>query len=178
MRSSPPISVTRPIKSPPTPVPTLSYPAANTYVPPVTTNTTLTTNSSTPGSGTYLGSVHASSIAGKYIYQKITGYSYQWITGVVTNTSYVTNYNVVSQAGVVLTNGTTLPPQGLGVATPDPVYIVGNYNVSTNGIATNLGTFNTSQTRPAAVYADAVTVLSSAWNPLNSSNGIGSRRRQ
>jgi hypothetical protein len=153
--------------------PYTTYPAANTYIPPVTTNTTLTTNSFAPGSGTYLGSVTQN--GGKYIYQKITGYSYQLITGVVTNTSYVTNYNVVSQAGIVLTNGTTLPPQGLGVATPDPVYIVGNYNVSTNGTATNMGTFNTSQTRPAAVYSDAVTVLSSAWNPLNSSSGISSR---
>lgn len=153
--------------------PYTTYPAANTYFPPVTTNTTLTTNSSAPGSGTYLGSVTQN--AGKYIYQKITGYSYQLITGVVTNTSYVTNYNVVSQAGIVLTNGATLPPQGLGVATPDPVYIVGNYNVSTNGTTTNLGTFNTSQTRPAAVYSDAVTILSSAWNPLNSSSVIGSR---
>jgi hypothetical protein len=64
---------------------------------------------------------------------------------------------------------------GLGVATPDPVYIVGNYNVSTNGTPANLGTFNTTQTRPAAVYSDAVTILSPNWNPQNSSNSISSR---
>jgi hypothetical protein len=97
------------------------------------------------------------------------------ITGIVTNYTYITNWNVISQAGVVLTNGSTLPPYGLGVATPDPVFIVGNYNVSTNGIPTNTGTFNTTQTRPAAVFSDAVTILSSNWNPLNSSNSISSR---
>ena len=153
--------------------PYVSYPAANTFIPPVTTNTTLTTNSSAPGGGTYLGSINYS--GGHYIYLKITGYSYQKITGVVTNTTYVTNYNVVSQAGIVLTNGATLPTLGLSVVTPDPVYIVGNYNVSTNGIPANLGIFNTSQTRPAGVYSDAITILSSAWNPLNGASGIGSR---
>ena len=153
--------------------PYVTYPAGNSFIPPVTTNTTLTTNSVKPGSGTYLGSYTQS--GGKYIYQLITGYSYQLITGVTTNTSYLTNYNVVSQAGVVLTNGVTLPPTGLGVATPDPVYIIGNYNVSTNGTAANLGTFNTSQTRPAAVYSDAVTILSGNWNNANSTSSIGSR---
>jgi hypothetical protein len=155
--------------------PHVSYPGNNTFIPPVTTNTVLTTNSSKPNSGTYLGSYTTSN--GKYIYQLITGYSYQLITGVVTNYTYVTNYNVVSQAGIVLTNGAVLPPKGLGVATPDPLYIVGNYNVTTNtnGVPVNLGTGNTSQTYPAAVYSDAVTILSSAWNPLQSANGINSR---
>ena len=153
--------------------PHTNYPGANTYIPPVTTNTTLTTNSSAPATGSYIGSaVHSNNV---YIYLKITGYSYQLITGVVTNYTYITNYTVVSQAGIVLTNGVALPPQGLGVATPDPVYIIGNYNVTTNGAAVNLGTFNTTQTRPAAVYSDAVTILSSNWNPANSTAAIGSR---
>ena len=161
--------------------PYVTYPAGNTFIPPVTTNTTLTTNSVKPTSGTYLGSYTQN--AGKYIYQLITGYSYQKITGVTTNTSYATNYNVVSQAGVVLTNGVTLPSTGLGVATPDPVYIIGNYNVSTNGTPANLGTFNTSQTYPAAVYSDAITILSSNWNNANSTSShrqqdAGQRHRQ
>jgi len=155
--------------------PHLSYPGSGTFIPPVSTNTLLVTNANKPTNGTYLGSYTQSSNPTRYIYQLINGYSYQLITGVVTNYTYITNWNVISQAGVVLTNGTTLPPMGLGVATPDPVYIVGNYNVSTNGTATNLGTFDTSQTRPAAVYSDAVTILSPNWNPQNSSNSIGSR---
>jgi hypothetical protein len=153
----------------------VNYPSGSTYIPPVLTNTTLVTNSVKPTNGTYINGYTQSSNPTRYIYQLITGYGYQLITGVVTNTSYTTNYNVVSQAGVVLTNGTTLPPQGLGVATPDPAYIIGNYNVSTNGTAVNLGTFNTSQTYPAAVYSDAITILSSNWRPANSTAAIGSR---
>jgi hypothetical protein len=61
------------------------------------------------------------------------------------------------------------------VATPDPVYIIGNYNVSTNGTPVNLGTANTTQTYPAAVYSDAITILSGNWNNANSSSSIGSR---
>jgi len=155
--------------------PSTTYPAANTYIPPVQTNTTLMTNSVKPTNGTYINGYTQSSNPTRYIYQLITGYSYQLITGVVTNFSYATNYNVLSQAGIVLTNGTTLPPQGLGLATPDPVYIVGNYNVGTNGAPANLGTANTTQTYPAAVYSDAVTILSSKWNPANSADGISSR---
>jgi hypothetical protein len=145
--------------------PYLSYPANNSFLPPVTTNIVLTTNSTQPGSGTYLGSyTHAN---GVYIYELIVGYSYQHITGVVTNYDYTTNWNIVSQSGIVLTNGAELPPQGLAVVTPDPAYIVGNYNVSTNGTPANLGTHNTSQTYPAAIYSDATTILSPSWNPAN-----------
>jgi len=154
---------------------TVGYPSGSSYIPPVLTNTTLVTNSARPTNGTYINSYTQSSNPTRYIYQLITGYSYQWITGVVTNYSYATNYNVVSQAGIVLTNGVTLPPLGLSVVTPEPVYIVGNYNVSTNGTAVNLGTFNTSQTYPAAVYSDAITILSGNWNPANSAAVIGSR---
>jgi hypothetical protein len=81
--------------------------------------------------------------------------------------------NSSTQPGIVLTNGTTLPNLGLAVVTPDPVYIKGNYNVGTNwtagtapnsvGIPTNLNTANTSQTYPAAIYADAITILSPNW---------------
>jgi hypothetical protein len=61
--------------------------------------------------------------------------------------------------------------------TPDPVYIKGNYNVSTNlsGPAVNLGTANTTQTYPAAIYADAVTVLSQNWVNANSTLAYTSR---
>jgi hypothetical protein len=158
---------------------TVAHPAsgATNLIPPITTNTTLTQSTNHPANGTYMGSVSTNFSVNPKVYQfsLITGYSYEWITGMTVTPYYTTNYNVVSQAGVVLTNGVTLPPQGLGVATPDPVFIVGNYNVSTNGTPANMGTFNTSQTYPAAVYSDAVTILSSRWNPLNSSNNISSR---
>jgi len=85
--------------------------------------------------------------------------------------------NSSTQPGIVLTNGMTLPNLGLAVVTPEPLYIKGNYNVSTNlaGPATNTGTANTSQTFPAAIYADAITVLSSAWNNANGSASYTTR---
>lgn len=85
--------------------------------------------------------------------------------------------NSSTQPGIVLTNGITLPNLGLAVVTPDPVYIKGNYNVSTNlsGPAVNLGTANTTQTYPAAIYADAVTVLSQNWVNANSTLAYTSR---
>ena len=158
---------------------TVSHPAdsSTNVIPPITTNTTLTQSTNHPAGGTYLGSVSTNTSVHPKMYQfsLITGYSYEWITSVTTSPYYTTNYNVISQAGVVLTNGANLPTLGLSVVTPDPLYIVGNYNVTTNGAAVNLGTFDTSQTRPAAVFSDAVTILSPNWNPANSASGISSR---
>lgn len=60
--------------------------------------------------------------------------------------------------GVRLVNGVELPAQGLTVVLENPVYIQGNYN--------------TEDKKPAAVIADAVTVLSNNWGPNDyDSNG-------
>jgi hypothetical protein len=153
-----------------------SYPANGTYVPPVTsTNTTLTTNSSSPGSGTYIGSVTHTN--GHYIYYAITGYTYRAISSTVsTNASYLTNVTTISQPGVVLSNGAYLPPQGLSVATPDPAYIIGNWNVQlAKGGTSDAGTNSTAYSLPSAIYSDAITILSQAWNPANSAMAIGNR---
>jgi hypothetical protein len=75
------------------------------------------------------------------------------------------------ESGVRLVNGTSLPPQGLTVATPSPVYILGDYNVPPAA----KGTTNTTGTLPASVAADAITILSSAWKDSNSSNSLSSR---
>jgi len=69
------------------------------------------------------------------------------------------------ESGVRLVNGATLPPQGLTVATSSPLYIWGDYNAP----ASAKGTTNTTATLPASVAADAITVLSTAWNDANSS---------
>jgi len=160
-------------------------PASGTYIGAVTTNTTVTSSSSSPAAGTYLGSVsHVgntytynkitgytyNAITG-YIYTGITGYTYAGITGVTTNYTYVTNWTQFAIPGVVLTNGAVLPPNGLSVATPDPAYIVGNWNVSSNqSVPLSLQTSNTANTVPSAVYADAVTILSPSWNPANNTS--------
>jgi hypothetical protein len=127
---------------------TSSYPSPGKYVPPVTTN----------GSG-----------GGKtYTYKAITSSPY-------TTYTYLTNFPVVSQPGIVLSNGATLTPQGLSIATPDPAYIIGNWNVQTNKSNSDAGQSSTAYTYPSAIFADAITVLSSAWNPANSTLSINSR---
>jgi hypothetical protein len=57
-------------------------------------------------------------------------------------------------AAVRLVNGSQLPSQGLTVVSENPMYIQGDYN--------------TVAKVPAAVLADAVTVLSNNWAPNNS----------
>lgn len=77
---------------------------------------------------------------------------------------------------VRLVNGEQLPPGGLSVGTPFPIYIKGNYNVTTNGakLSTTLG--DTTNTYPAAIMGDAVTILSTNWNDANTSaTGLSSR---
>ena len=74
-------------------------------------------------------------------------------------------------------NGQQLPPGGLSVATPFPLYVKGDYNITKNGVnlSTTLG--DTTNTYPAALMGDALTVLSSSWNDAtyNSSTAKGSR---
>jgi hypothetical protein len=69
---------------------------------------------------------------------------------------------------VRVVNGTNLPSHwGLTVATPMPIYVLGDYNIQTNlsaGSSQNsLGTTNTAYTWPAALMGDAVTILSDSW---------------
>jgi len=68
--------------------------------------------------------------------------------------------------GVQVDHGAQLPPWGLGIATPDPIYVKGNFNVQ-DTIGNNIGQNVTTYTYPAALYADAVTVLSANWNDTN-----------
>jgi len=177
-------------------------PSFGTYQGSVTTNTTLTTTSTHPTPGTYLGTVttnknglgaitgytyneitgytynlivYTCNMITGYIYNGITGYTYSGITGVTTNVSYTTNYVQFAEPGIVLTNGQTLPSNGLSVVTPDPAYIVGNWNVSTDGVHIVTQSYNTADTLPSALYADAVTILSPAWTPNTVSNNISSR---
>ena len=73
--------------------------------------------------------------------------------------------------GVRLTNGVAPPINGgtgFSVATPNPLYVCGNYNCTN---AANLGTTNTSSTVPCALMSDALTILSSSWRDANSASG-------
>ncbi len=80
-------------------------------------------------------------------------------------------YNAVPLTGTTLpavrvVNGGMLPtqtaPYGFTIATPMPMYVWGNYNVS-NSFGSSLGKNSTTYTWPSALMADAVTVLSTNW---------------
>jgi hypothetical protein len=72
-----------------------------------------------------------------------------------------------SLGAVRVSNGQQLPPQGLTVATGDPLYVLGHYN---QPVTTNLGTANVSTSLPASLVGDAVTILSVNWVDGNSGN--------
>ena len=77
--------------------------------------------------------------------------------------------------GVRLTNGIAPPANGgLGwsVATPDPLYILGNYNCTNSSY---LGTTNTTTSVPSAFMSDALTVLSGSWKDSQSSSSYTTR---
>ncbi len=109
-----------------------------------------------------------------------------------------------TRRGIRLVNGGVLPNMGLTVATPNPVYIQGDYNsgattnysssTATAAALTNSGlppsdasgAYPSGTSSPteystgydkkaAAVVADSVTVLSNSWSDTNSLNGLGSR---
>jgi hypothetical protein len=68
-------------------------------------------------------------------------------------------------------NGRQLPPAGLTVATPLPLYVQGHYNAPN----TTPGSTDTSHTKPAALLADAITVLSANWEDANSARALSQR---
>ncbi|MBI3414264.1 MAG: hypothetical protein HY043_02915 [Verrucomicrobia bacterium] len=76
-----------------------------------------------------------------------------------------------TESGVRVVNGQTLPPLGLTVATPNPMYVKGHYNAP----AGFLGTTNTTTTLPAALIGDSINVLSTSWSDANSALALGSR---
>jgi hypothetical protein len=77
--------------------------------------------------------------------------------------------------GVRLVNGAATPVNGgLGwsVATPDPLYVQGNYNCPNS---TYLSSTNTTTALPCALMSDALTILSGAWNDSKSSSSYTGR---
>jgi hypothetical protein len=82
--------------------------------------------------------------------------------------------------GVRVVNGAQLPTisglsSGLAIATPDPIYVEGNFNSQTSG-GNDAGLNSTGFTYPGALYGDALTVLSSSWNDSwTSGTALGSR---
>jgi len=75
-------------------------------------------------------------------------------------------------AAIRLINGQTLPYSGLTLATPNPIYLKGDYNV-VPGMA---GTANTSYSARAALVCDAITILSPTWDDKNDGKSLKNRR--
>ncbi|HEY5043939.1 MAG TPA: hypothetical protein VIK53_18355 [Verrucomicrobiae bacterium] len=77
---------------------------------------------------------------------------------------------------VRVTDGAQLPSSGLTVATPMPIYVKGDYNVTTDGSHYSKGLGDTTYTVPAALLGDALTILSANWSDsYNSSTLLSSR---
>ena len=70
-----------------------------------------------------------------------------------------------------VSNGRTLPPSGLTVATDLPLYVKGHFNAPD----TTVGSTNTANTQPASLVGDAITVLSSSWSDAYGNNALSSR---
>jgi len=73
-------------------------------------------------------------------------------------------------------NGSQLPSAGLTVATPFPIYVEGNYNTTTNGVNFSTALGDVTNTLPAALMGDAITVLSANWSDGNNSGTALSSR--
>ncbi len=112
-------------------------------------------------------------------------------SGTVNGNAYST-----TKRAIRLINGSTLPSpsdgqsgyardpltnktyKGVTIVSDNPVYIQGNYNTSGNHTYVNplTNATTTYPHRPAAVIADAVTVLSGNWLDSNSYNTVASQR--
>jgi hypothetical protein len=90
------------------------------------------------------------------------------------NSIYINDMRGISSssfAAVRVSDGQFLPPDGLTVATARPIYVMGDYNAPTPGSA------DTSNTKPAALIGDAISVLSGKWDDKNSNKGASPTRQ-
>lgn len=93
----------------------------------------------------------------------------------VPNLLYVADFRTTNNTSMLpavrLVKGETLPPRGLTVVTPNPLYTLGNYNAP----SAHLGTTNTTQTKPASLVSDALTILSPLWKDADSTAKLDKR---
>jgi len=104
--------------------------------------------------------------------------------------NYSSNFNQViyiadqaasatNQRAIELTNGSTLPTNGLTVASQNPVYVAGDYNTGTNPPSNSGDTSQPTGTgytrQPASIVCDAVDILSNSWTNAESTNSISGR---
>ncbi len=110
--------------------------------------------------------------------RKFTGNAYPTILYVADRR----NIGSTKQSVVRLVGGAKLPYNGgfgFTVATQNPIYIQGNYNVTinSNAWALTLGSTTNGASVPAAILADAVTILSPNWQDKYSNSAYPAVRR-
>lgn len=76
-----------------------------------------------------------------------------------------------TQSGVKIVDGAELPSLGLTVATPNPLYVQGNFNAE----GSDVGKSETKNARPASLVGDSINILSTAWLDSQSALSVGSR---
>ena len=103
--------------------------------------------------------------------------------GIYPNILYVADQRSVASnqlSAIRLLNGSVIPGNmapsgqrtGFTVATPNPLYVKGHYNCPNSA---HCGTTNTTETFPAALVSDALTILSSSWTDSKSAGSFTSR---
>ena len=99
------------------------------------------------------------------------------------NILYVTDQSATAtnHHALRLTNGGTLPKDGLTFVTDNALYIQGDWNTGASPPSSAATPDSTKpmdqsyQWRPSAVVADAITLLSNAWQDNNSAKGLNQR---
>jgi hypothetical protein len=97
---------------------------------------------------------------------------YPGVLYVMDNRTSATNTDLFAvrlmNGSIIPMNGPPTQPGGWTVATPNPLYVWGHYNIGPGG-STNAGTTDTSKTYPASLVSDALTILSGNWVDAQSS---------
>jgi hypothetical protein len=78
-----------------------------------------------------------------------------------TSGSQVAAIRVLNATDLPANVGPTGIPTGFTIATPNPLYVLGDYNCTNPAY---LGTTNTSATVPSALISDSLTILSKSWS--------------
>jgi hypothetical protein len=91
-----------------------------------------------------------------------------------------TTAGVGARRAIRLKNGNRLAAGGLTIVSENPIYVQGDYNTGSGTPPSNTGdptnpTVAGYTRQPAAIIADAVDILSNAWNDVNSSKSLAYR---
>jgi hypothetical protein len=89
-------------------------------------------------------------------------------TGSVLTAIRLKNGSWIPTNNVIIAGNTQ--PSGFTVATPNPLYVQGIYNC---GVSAYQNTANTSNSYPASLISDALTILSPNWNDAYSAVALG-----